>query len=221
MVDRTHGIVEEWVAVDRYIADHLIADDPAAALVANTAAGLPEIDVSAPQGRMLHLLARMAGARRILEIGTLGGYSTIWLARAVGEGGRVVTLELEPEYAAVARANLDEAGVGERVEIIVGPAIESLATLEGPFDFVFIDADKPSNVAYLREAVRLTRPGATIVIDNVVREGAILDAASDDDRVQGTRALFEAVAAEPRLSATAVQTVGAKKWDGFLLAIRD
>jgi predicted O-methyltransferase YrrM len=221
MVDRTRPIEEEWVAVDRYIADRLIADDPAAALAANAAAGLPEIDVSAPQGRMLHLLARMAGARRILEIGTLGGYSTIWLARAVGDGGRVVTLELEPEYAGVARANLDEAGVGERVEIIVGPAIDSLVALEGPFDFVFIDADKPSNVAYLREAIRLTRPGATIIVDNVVREGAILDAASDDERVQGTRALFEAVSAEPRLSATAVQTVGAKKWDGFLLAIRD
>jgi predicted O-methyltransferase YrrM len=221
VVERTRPIVEEWVAVDRYIADHLIADDPAAALAANVAAGLPEIDVSAAQGKMLHLLARMAGARRVLEIGTLGGYSTIWLARAVGEGGQVVTLELEPEYAVVARANLDAAGVGERVEIIVGPAIESLAGLEEPFDFVFIDADKPSNVAYLREAMRLTRPGATIIVDNVVREGAILDAASDDDRVRGTRALFEAVSAEPRLSATAVQTVGAKKWDGFLLAIRD
>jgi predicted O-methyltransferase YrrM len=209
------------VAVDGYIADHLIADDPVAALAANAAAGLPEIDVSAPQGRMLHLLARMAGARRILEIGTLGGYSTIWLARAVGGGGRIVTLELEADYAAVARANLDAAGVGERVDIIVGPAINSLAALEGSFDFVFIDADKPSNVAYLREAIRLTRPGATIIVDNVVREGAILDAASDDERVQGTRALFEAVSAEPSLSATAVQTVGAKKWDGFLLAIRD
>lgn len=221
MVDRARPIVEAWVAVDRYIAGHLIADDPAAALAANAAAGLPEIDVSAPQGKMLHLLARMAGARRVLEIGTLGGYSTIWLARAVGEGGQVVTLELEADYAAVARANLDAAGVGERVDIRVGLAIDSLAGLEGPFDFVFIDADKPSNVAYLREAMRLTRPGATIIVDNVVREGAILDAASDDDRVQGTRALFEAVFAEPRLSATAVQTVGAKKWDGFLLAIRD
>ena len=221
MVDRARPMVEEWVAVDRYIADRLIADDPAAALAANAAAGLPEVDVSPPQGRMLHLLARMAGAKRILEIGTLGGYSTIWLARAVGEGGRVVTLELEPDHAAVARANLDAASVGERVDILAGPAIDSLATLEGAFDFVFIDADKPSNVAYLREAIRLTRPGATIIVDNVVREGAILDAASDDERVQGTRALFEAVSAEPRLSATAVQTVGAKKWDGFLLAIRD
>jgi len=221
MVDRTRPIVDEWVAVDRYIADQLIADDPVAALAANAAAGLPEIDVSAAQGKMLHLLARMAGARRILEIGTLGGYSTIWLARAVGEGGRVVTLELEPDYAAVARANLDAAGVGDRVEIIVGPAIESLAKLEGPFDLVFIDADKPSNIAYLCEAIRLTRPGATIIVDNVVREGAILDVTSDDERVIGTRALFEAVSGEPRLSATAVQTVGTKKWDGFLLAIRD
>ena len=142
MVDRTRPIIEEWVAVDAYIAGHLIADDPQAALAANAAAGLPEIDVSAAQGKMLHLLARMAGARRILEIGTLGGYSTIWLARAVGEGGAVVTLELEPDYAAVARANLEAAGVGDRVEIRVGPAIESLAALDGPFDFVFIDADK-------------------------------------------------------------------------------
>jgi predicted O-methyltransferase YrrM len=168
---------------------------------------------------MLHLLARMAGARRILEIGTLGGYSTIWLARAVGESGEVVTLELEPDYAAVARANLEAAGVGDRVGIRVGPAIESLAALDDPFDFVFIDADKASNVAYLKEAIRLTRAGATIIVDNVVREGAILDPASDDERVRGTRALFEAVAAEPRLSATAVQTVGAKKWDGFLIAV--
>lgn len=221
MVDRARPLVEEWGAVDHYITDRLIADDPAAALAVNAAAGLPEIDVSAPQGKMLHLLARIAGARRVLEIGTLGGYSTIWLARAVGEGGQVVTLELEAGYAAVARANLDAAGVGERVTIHVGQAIDSLAGLDGPFDFVFIDADKPSNVAYLREAIRLTRPGATIIVDNVVREGAILDAASDDDRVQGTRALFDAVEADQRLSATAVQTVGAKKWDGFLLAIRD
>jgi predicted O-methyltransferase YrrM len=221
MVDRIRPIREEWVAVDAYIAGHLIGDDPRAALAANAAAGLPEIDVSAAQGKMLHLLARMAGARRVLEIGTLGGYSTIWLARAVGESGAVVTLELEPDYAAVARANLKAAGLGDRVEIRVGPAIESLAALDGPFDFVFIDADKASNVAYLKEAIRLRRAGATIIVDNVVREGAILDAASDDERVRGTRALFEAVAAEPRLSATAVQTVGVKKWDGFLLAIRD
>jgi predicted O-methyltransferase YrrM len=219
MVDRTRPISEEWVAVDAYIAGHLIGDDPRAALAANAAAGLPEIDVSAAQGKMLHLLARMAGARRVLEIGTLGGYSTIWLARAVGESGAVVTLELEPDYAAVARANLKAAGVGDRVEIRVGPAIESLAALDGLFDFVFIDADKASNVGYLKEAIRLTRAGATIIVDNVVREGAILDPASDDERVRGTRALFEAVAAEPRLSATAVQTVGAKKWDGFLIAV--
>lgn len=220
MVERSRPVVEEWAAVDGYIADRLLPDDPAAAVRANADAGLPAIDVSPAQGKMLHLMARMTGARRVLEVGTLGGYSTIWLARAVGEGGMVVSLEIDPHHAAVARANVDAAGVGTRVDIRVGPAIDTLHTLDGPYDFVFIDADKPSNVAYMREAVRLTRPGGTIVVDNVVREGDLLDAASTDPRVTGTRALFEAVAADPRLSATAVQTVGAKKWDGFLLAIR-
>lgn len=221
MVERTRPQDPRWTAVDDYIAGHLLPDDPAltGALAANIVAGLPEIDVSPPQGKMLHLLARMAGARRILEVGTLGGYSTIWLARAVGPEGRVVTLELEPHHAEVARRNLDAAGVGKSVDIHVGPAAESLARLGGTFDFVFIDADKPSNVTCLREALRLSRPGTTIVVDNVVREGEILDSAHPDPRVTGTRALFDAIAAEPRLSATAVQTVGAKKWDGFVLAI--
>lgn len=208
------------MAVDRYITDKLLAEDPAAAaLAANAAAGLPDIDVSSPQGKMLHLFARMCGARRILEIGTLGGYSTIWLARALSEGGSLVTLELEPHYARVARCNIDRAGLGDRVDIRLGPALETLATLDDTFDLIFIDADKPSNVAYLREALRLSRSGTTIVVDNVVREGRVIDAASDDDRIRGTRALFHAVAAEPRLSATAIQTVGAKGWDGFLLAV--
>ena len=175
--------------------------------------------MSPPQGKLLTLLAKMCGARAVLEVGTLGGYSTICLARAVGEGGRVVSLEIDPRHAAVARANLAAAGLDERVEVIVGAAAETLPTLAGPFDFVFIDADKQGNVTYLREALRLSRPGTVIVVDNVVREGAILEADSDDPRVQGTRALFDAVAAEPRLSATAIQTVGAKKWDGFLLAV--
>ncbi|MBC9031544.1 O-methyltransferase [Sphingomonas sp. JC676] len=215
----------EWEQVDDYIAAHLLGDDPVldAALAANAVGGLPAIDVSAAQGKMLHLFAKMCGARRILEVGTLGGYSTIWLARALPEHGRLVTLELEPHHAAVARANIARAGLAERVEVRVGPAVASLEAMiaagEAPFDLVFIDADKPSNVAYLEAALALTQPGSTIVVDNVVREGGILDARSGDPRIDGTRALFEAVAAEPRLSATAVQTVGTKKWDGFLLAV--
>ena len=212
-----------WSAVDRYIGDRLLGADAAlaGALAANAAGGLPDIDVSPAQGRMLHLLARMANARRILEVGTLGGYSTIELARALPEGGRLVTLEIDPHHAQVARGNIAAAGLGDRVEVIVGPAAESLATLDGPFDVIFIDADKPGNVAYLDHALRLSRPGTTIVVDNVIREGGVLDAASPDDRIRGTRALFDRVAAEPRLTATAVQTVGVKKWDGFLLAVVD
>jgi predicted O-methyltransferase YrrM len=165
----------------------------------------------------------MAGARRILEVGTLGGYSTIWLARALREGGKLVTLELEPHHADVARANIARAGFVDRVDVRVGPAVDTLAAMiaagEAPFDLIFIDADKPGNVAYLDAALALSRPGTTIVVDNVVREGGILDTSGVDDRIEGSRRLFEAVAAEPRLSATAVQTVGAKKWDGFLLAL--
>ena len=221
MVERVLPQDERWSAVDGYIADRLIGpgDAPGAILAANTAANLPEIDVSPAQGKMLHLLARMAGARRILEVGTLGGYSTAWLARALPPDGRLVTLEIDPHHAAVARRNMAEAGLADRVEVIEGPALESLARLDGAFDLVFIDADKPSNLAYLGEALRLSRAGTTIIVDNVVREGGILDADSDDPRILGTRALFDAVGAEPRLSATAIQTVGAKKWDGFLLAV--
>ncbi|MBO9713810.1 O-methyltransferase [Sphingomonas sp.] len=214
-----------WKVVDDWIASRLLGPDPAldAALAANAAGGLPSIDVAPVQGKLLQLLARMTGARRILEVGTLGGYSTIWLARALPEAGRLVTLELEPHHGAVAQANLERAGLADRCEIRVGPASASLDAMvaagEGPFDFVFIDADKQGNVAYLRAALALSRPGTTIVVDNVVREGGVIDSSSDDPRIHGTRALFEAVAAEPRLSATAVQTVGAKKWDGFLLAL--
>lgn len=192
-----------------------------AVLAANATAGLPDIDVSPAQGKLLALLARMSGAVRVLEVGTLGGYSTLWLAQAIGEGGRVTTLELDSHHAAVARANLMAAGVAERVEVLVGPASETLAALTGPFDLVFIDADKQGNIAYVREAMRLSRPGTVVIVDNVVREGQVLDAAHPDPRVQGTRALFDMVAAEPRLSATVVQTVGVKKWDGFLLAVVD
>lgn len=212
----------DWQAVDDYIADKLLGDDAAltAALAHNAAEGLPPIDVSAAQGKMLHLLARIAGAKRILEVGTLGGYSTIWLARALPEGGQLVTLELEPHHAAVARENLERAGVSDKVDILVGPAADSLAAMTGeaPFDLVFIDADKQSNALYVAEAIRLGRPCTTIVVDNVVREGGVLETDSDDERIVGTRALFDMLAAEPRLDATAVQTVGAKKWDGFILA---
>lgn len=213
---------ERWQAVDDYIAAKLLgADDALATTLANNAAqGLPPIDVSAAQGKMLFLLAQMAGAKRILEVGTLGGYSTIWLARALPEGGSLVTLELEAHHARVAHANLERAGLADKVDIRVGPAVGSLAAMadEEPFDFVFIDADKQSNVRYVEEAIRLGRPGTTIIVDNVVREGGVLDADSDDDRIVGTRALFDMLGANPRLDATAIQTVGAKGWDGFVLA---
>jgi len=213
---------ERWQAVDDYIADKLLgADDALATTLANNERqGLPPIDVSAAQGKMLFLLAQMAGAKRILEVGTLGGYSTIWLARALPEGGTLVTLELEAHHARVAQENLESAGLAGRVDIRVGPAVQSLAAMTGeaPFDFVFIDADKQSNVRYVDEAIRLGRPGTTIIIDNVVRDGGVLDADSDDERIVGTRALFDMLSGNPRLDATAIQTVGAKGWDGFVLA---
>ena len=218
-------MAREWAEVDRWIAAQLLGPDPVldAALADNKAGGLPSIDVAPVQGKLLHLLARMVGARRILEIGTLGGYSTIWLARALPEGGKLVSLELEPKHAEVARGNLARAGLSDRTEVRVGRAIESLAALKaegaGSFDFVFIDADKESNADYVRAALDLSRIGTAIVVDNVVREGGVLDAGSDDPRIHGTRRLFAALAAEPRLSATAVQTVGTKKWDGFALAL--
>ncbi|MBR2174009.1 O-methyltransferase [Sphingopyxis sp.] len=213
---------ERWQAVDEYIAEKLLgADDALATTLANNAEqGLPPIDVSAAQGKMLFLLAQMAGAKRILEVGTLGGYSTIWLARALPEGGSLVTLELEAHHARVAHANLERAGLAGKVDIRVGPAVESLAAMTGeePFDFAFIDADKQSNALYVAEAIRLGRPGTMIIVDNVVREGGVLEADSDDERIIGTRALFDMLAANSRLDATAIQTVGAKKWDGFVLA---
>ena len=224
MVERRETPDPRWTAVDDYIADRLLGADPvlAATLARNAAAGLPAIDVSAAQGRMLHLFVRMTRARRVLEVGTLGGYSTIELARALPDGGRVVTLELDAHRAEVAAANIVAAGLAERVDLRVGPAAETLAAMqaagEGPFDLVFIDADKPSNVGYLEAALAMSRAGTTIVVDNVVREGEVIEADSDDPRVRGTRALFDALANDPRLTATAVQTVGAKKWDGFVLA---
>lgn len=223
MVERVGEQNPGWRAVDAYIADRLLGDDPAlsATLAANAAGGLPDIDVSPAQGRMLRLFGRMVGARRILEIGTLGGYSTIELARALPADGALVSLEIDPHHADVARTNIAAAGLGDRVTVITGPALDSLATLTGAFDLVFIDADKQNNPAYVEQAIRLSRPGTTIVVDNVIREGGVLDAASEDERIQGTRRLFETVGAHPRLTATAVQTVGVKKWDGFLIAVVD
>lgn len=214
----------EWADVDRYVVDRLVRDDAASAtLRANAEAGLPSIDVSEAQGKFLHLLARSTGARRVLEIGTLGGFSTLWLARAVGAGGRVVTLEFEPRHAQVARGNLDRAGVGDVVDIRIGAALESLPVLAAeqpePFDLVFIDADKVNNSNYVRWALRLSRPGAVVVVDNVVRGGRLADEASDDPAVRASRELVELLAAEPRLDATVVQTVGAKGWDGFAFAV--
>lgn len=191
-----------------------------AALAASDAAGLPPIAVSAQQGRFLSLLATATRATRILEIGTLGGYSTIWLARAAGPGGAVVTLEYEPRHAEVARANLDRAGVGDRVQVIVGPALETLPKLTGnPFDLVFIDADKENNVGYVNWAVKLCRPGSVIVVDNVIREGAILEPRSDDVTARGSREALELMGKHPNLQAAALQTVGVKGWDGFALAV--
>ncbi|MFR9768649.1 O-methyltransferase [Nocardia sp. SC052] len=213
-----------WADVDSYLVETLVADpDSDAALEANKAAGLPAIDVSPPQGKFLHLLARTVGARRVLEIGTLGGYSTIWLARAVGPKGRVVTLEFAARHAEVARANLDRAGVGDRVEIRVGAALDSLPVLTQedpePFDLVFIDADKVNNANYVLWALRLTRPGSVIIVDNVVRGGTIADERSVDPNAQASRELVELLTAEPSLDATVVQTVGAKGWDGFAYAV--
>lgn len=214
-----------WAEVDRYLSETVLGADeaPAAALAANEAAGLPPIDVTPTQGKFLNLLARMVGARRVLEIGTLGGYSTIWLARAVGPSGRVVTLEYEPRHAAVARENLDRAGVGSRVDIRIGAALDTLPLVEaddmGPFDLVFIDADKVNNSNYVRWALQLSRPGSVIVVDNVVRGGAVSNPDHDDDAVRASREVLGLLAAEPRIDATALQTVGSKGWDGFALAL--
>ena len=215
-------MTDSWDRVDTYIGEKLIGDDAilAAAIAHNAENGLPPIDVSAAQGKMLYLLAQMAGARRILEIGTLGGYSTIWLARALPDDGALVTLEVDPKHARVAQANLDRAGLSDRAEIRVGPAMDSLAAMTdvAPFDMVFIDADKQRNVDYVAEAIRLGRSGTTIIVDNVVREGGVLDPASNDPGILGARALFDFLQSDPRIDATALQTVGAKGWDGFVLA---
>ena len=215
---------KQWTAVDQYITDQLVRSDSAldAALAASAASGLPAINVAPNQGKLLQVLARSIGAKRILEVGTLGGYSTIFLARALAPGGKLVTLEYEPKHADVARANIERAGLSHLVDIRLGKAIDTLPRLAaegvGPFDLVFIDADKPGNADYFAWAMKLTRVGGLIVVDNVVRKGAVLDA-DGDANVQGARRLFEAMANEPRVSATAVQTVGSRGYDGFAIAV--
>ena len=216
---------EQWTAVDRYITELLVPPDPAldAALQSSAAAGLPAINVAPNQGKFLMLLAQIQGARNILEIGTLGAYSTIWLARALPSDGHLITLEADPKHAEVARANIARAGLAQVVEVRMGPALETLPRLAaedaGPFDLIFIDADKPSYPDYLLWALKLSRRGTVIVADNVIRDGAVIDPASDDPRVQGMRRFNELLAAEPRVSATEIQTVGSKGYDGFALAI--
>ncbi len=216
---------ETWVAVESYLDGLLIPADAAlnAALAESAKAGLPEIAVSASQGKLLYLLAKMQGARKILEIGTLGGYSTIWLGRALPARGRLVTLEAEKRHAEVARRNIARAGLSGRIEVRQGPALATLSQMAGErkaaFDFVFIDADKEHTTEYFEWAVRLSRSGSVIVVDNVIRDGEVADAATSDARVQGIRRFNEALAREKRVSATTIQTVGSKGYDGFTLAV--
>lgn len=212
---------ENWAAADRWLADTLVGSDPAldAAIRAQQAAGMPAIEVAPVAGKLLHLLARIAGARRVLEIGTLGGYSTIWLARALPPGGEVITLEAEPAHAEVARANLARAGVADRVDVRVGRALDLLPEVAGPFDLVFIDADKESNTRYLDWAARLGRPGTVVVVDNIGRDGEITRDDSGDPKVRGTRDGLRMLGEDPRFDATALQTVGVKGWDGVALAV--
>ncbi|HEX4166418.1 MAG TPA: O-methyltransferase [Bryobacteraceae bacterium] len=216
---------DKWTAVDKYFEGLLAPADRVfeEALAANAAAGLPKIDVSPMQGKLLQLLAQLQGARKILEIGTLGGYSTIWLGRALAPGGRLITLEADAKHAEVARENIRRAGLADVVDLRVGRALDALPLLaaekEGPFDLVFVDADKANNPAYLEWALKLSRVGSLIIVDNVVREGAVIEADNQEPDVRGTRRFFELVGAEPRLSATAIQTVGNKGYDGFAMAL--
>lgn len=214
---------DQWSAVDRYFADSLTPEDDSlrAAVQASRSAGLPEQQVSPPQGQLLRLLALMCGARRILELGTLGGYSTIWLARALPPDGRLITLEASPTHAEVARQNIARARLAGMVDILLGPALETLPRLAraGPFDLIFLDADKPNNPAYVEWALALSRPGTVLIFDNVVRDGAVADPDCSDPNVIGVRRTIELLAAQRRVSATAIQTVGAKGYDGFALAL--
>ena len=215
-----------WSDVDAYIGNNLLADaDPIfeQVLRANAAGGLPAIDVSPAQGKFLNLLVKISGARRILEIGTLGGYSTIWMAKALPAAGRLTSLEFAEKHAAVARDNLARAGLLDRAEVRIGAALDTLPKVEAdglaPFDLIFIDADKPNNPHYLEWAIRLSRPGTVIILDNVVREGRVVEARSQDRNVKGARAAFELLKTHPRVDSTALQTVGLKGWDGFILGL--
>lgn len=214
-----------WKKVDNFFTDALIPVDPAldAAVSANREADLPAIDVTPLQGRFLELMIRATGARRVLEIGTLGAYSTIWMARSVGSSGQVVSLELDRRHAEVAQRNLDRVAVADRVDLRVGPASDSLATLvaekSAPFDFIFIDADKAGYPDYIQWSLKLSRPGTLIIADNVVRDGKVIDPDDPDPNIQGVRRFTELVAAEPRLSSTVLQTVGSKGYDGFAIAV--
>jgi predicted O-methyltransferase YrrM len=214
-----------WVDVDHYFVRALHLSDPIldAARQANAEAELPAIDVAPNQGKLLYLLAKLIRAEKILEIGTLGGYSTIWLARALAAGGRLISLEFSKRHADIARSNIERAGLSDRVEIRVAAALDSLPFLQreakAPFDFVFIDADKPNNPAYLEWAIKLSRPGTLIIVDNVVRDGLIADAASDDPAIRNTRRMFDLMAQDSRISSTALQTVGCKGYDGFAMAV--
>lgn len=216
---------QRWHAVEQYLTDFLVWSDPVldAALASNSAANLPRRDVSPLQGKLLHLLARLSRAHTILEIGTLGGYSTIWLARALPRGGRLVSLEADSRRAAVARENIARSGLAHCVDVRIGLALDTLPIIEaeglGPFDLIFVDADMHNNPHYLAWALRLSRPGSLIVVDNVVRTGAIIDATNPDPGIEGNRRMFELLSNEPRLSATAIQTVGSKGHDGMLIAL--
>lgn len=213
---------QAWSDVDTYIGGNLLADaDPVfeAVLRANAAGGLPPIDVSPAQGKFLNLLVTIAGAKRILEIGTLGAYSTIWMAKALPAGGSMVTLEYAPRHAAVAKDNLARAGLLDRVEIMIGPALDSLPKLAGAFDLIFIDADKPNNSNYLQWALKLAHAGTVVILDNVIRDGRVIDADSGDANVKGAREAFQLLQSDPRIDATALQTVGLKGWDGFAIGV--
>ncbi len=216
---------EQWASVDEYFGGLFVPEDAAleAALKATGEAGMPAINVSPTQGKLLHLLAKAHGVRSILEIGTLGGYSTIWMGRALPPDGRLITLEIDPKHADIARANIERAGLGDRVEIRLGTAITTLPQLfesgAGPFDLVFIDADKVSTPVYLEWAMKLTRPGSLIIIDNVVRNGAVADPGNSDPNVNGIQQALAALAADERITATAIQTVGSKGYDGLAIAL--
>lgn len=211
---------EQWLPVEDLLDQLLVGDDYAlsTALTDSQAAGLPPIEVSAQSARLLYLLVKISGARRVLEIGTLAGFSTICLARGVGAEGKVVTLEYNPRHADLARRNLQRAGLIDRVDVVIGSALDTLPNLSGDFDLVFIDADKENNTAYVEHAIRLGRPGTVIIVDNAVRSGRILAPADGDHQARGVRQMLEMVSKNPRLEAAAIQTVGAKGWDGFVLA---